>query len=148
MTIGLDTTFLIQHDVQGAPHHEWARIYLQSQVLEKGHSLGLCPQVLAEYVHIITDQNRFEHPLQISEALARAETWWNLPGMRRVLLTERGVSLFFEWMRQHRLGKKRVLDTLLASTYASNAFHCLLTTDATGFDVFSDITVIRPEQSP
>jgi predicted nucleic acid-binding protein len=145
MTIGLDTTFLIQHDTHGAPFHDWARSYLRTRVFEKGHALGLCPQVLAEYIHVITDANRFEQPLSVAEALARAETWWTLEGIRRVLPVESSVMLFLEWMKRHRLGRKRVLDTLLASTYASNGFHCILTTDETGFGVFPDITVLKPE---
>jgi predicted nucleic acid-binding protein len=145
MTIGLDTTFLIQHDTQGAPFHDWARKYLRTQAIDKGHALGLCPQVLVEYIHVITDSNRFEHPLQVSEAIARTEIWWALAGVHKVLPTERSVILFLEWMKRHRLGRKRVLDTLLASTYASNGFHSILTTDATGFEVFQDITVLKPE---
>jgi hypothetical protein len=87
MTIGLDTTFLVQHDVREAPLHEWARTYLVASVLEAGNTPGLCPQVLAEYLHVITDPARFEHPLTMPAALSRAAVWWSLPGMRGVFPT-------------------------------------------------------------
>jgi len=41
--------------------------------------------------------------------------------------------------------REQVLDTLLASTYASNGFYCILTTGRTGFKVFQDITVLGKE---
>jgi hypothetical protein len=44
----------------------------------------------------------------------------------------------------HDLGRKRVLDTMLAATYASNGYHCLLTTDRKGFALFDGITVLLP----
>jgi predicted nucleic acid-binding protein len=144
MTIGIDTTFLVQHDVREAPLHEWARSYLAESVFEKGHTPGLCPQVLSEYLHIITDPQRFEHPLDMGEALARTAAWWSLPGMRAVFPSPRSIALFLEWMGMHDLGTKRVLDTMLAATYASNGYHCLLTTDRKGFALFEGFTVLLP----
>lgn len=147
MTIGIDTTFLVQHDVKEAPFHEWARAYLTKSVFEKGHTPGLCPQVLSEYLHIITDPQRFEHPLAMGEALARSAAWWSLPGMRGVFPSQRSVALFLEWMGMHDRGRKRALDTMLAATYASNGYHLLLTTDRKGFALFDGITVLLPPEA-
>jgi len=147
MTIGLDTTFLVQHDVREAPLHAWARTYLVASVLEAGNTPGLCPQVLAEYLHVITDPARFEYPLTMAAALSRAAAWWSLPGMRGVFPTPRTTSWFLSWMGQHGLGRKRVLDTMLAATYASNGYHCLLSTDRRGFALFDGITVLGPPEA-
>jgi predicted nucleic acid-binding protein len=146
MTIGIDTTFLVQHDVREAPFHEWSRAYLAESVLGKGHTPGLCPQVLSEYLHVITDPQRFEHPLSMGEALARTTAWWSLPGMRNVFPSQRTVALFLEWMGMHELLRKRVLDTMLAATYASNGYHCLLTTDRKGFALFEGVSVLAPPE--
>jgi hypothetical protein len=80
----------------------------------------------------------------MDEALARMAAWWSLPGMRSVFPSQRSVTLFLEWMKPHDLGRNRVLDTMLAATYASNGYHCLLTTDRKGFALFDGITVLLP----
>jgi len=147
MTIGIDTTFLVQHDVKGTPFHEWARRYLAVSIFEKGHTPGISPQVLSEYLHVVTDPQRFEHPLGMTDALARAAAWWSLPGMHGVFPSQRTTVLFLEWMGAHDLGRKRVLDTLLAATYAGNGYHCVLTTDRKGFALFDGITVLAPPEA-
>ena len=35
------------------------------------------PRVLTEFVHVVTDPRRFEHPLTMNEALERASKWWD-----------------------------------------------------------------------
>ena len=47
----------------------------------------------------------------------------------------------------HALGRKRVLDTLLAATYSSSVFHCILTADQKGFALFGGISVLSPESA-
>lgn len=147
MTIGIDTTFLVQHDVQGTAFHEWARHYLEASIRPEGHTPGLCPQVICEYLRVITDPQRFEHPLGMDEAIVRAAAWWSLPGMHAVFPSQRTVALFSEWMGMHDPGSKRILDTMLAATYASNGYHGVLTTDRKCFARFDGITVLAPPEA-
>lgn len=49
-------------------------------------------------------------------ALERAEMWWESPEVDQLGPDALSVRTFFLWMRQHCLGRKRILDTLLAST--------------------------------
>jgi len=44
---------------------------------QKNDRFALAPQVLAEFIHIVTDPKRFSSPLTVELALRRAETWWN-----------------------------------------------------------------------
>ncbi len=135
-----DTTFLVQHDVREAPFHGWSRAFLAESVLGKGHTPGLCPQVLSEYLHVITDPQRFEHPLSMGEALARTTAWWSLPGMRSVFPSQRTSPCSSSgWARSER-------STMLAATYASNGYHCLLTTDRKGFALFEGVSVLAPPE--
>lgn len=144
MIVGLDTTFLVQHDVREAPHHSWARRFLRESVLERGYAVGLAPQVLAEYIHIVSDQKRFESPLSMERALERAAVWWGLVEAHKILPDEDTVALFFEWMGQLRLGRKRILDTFLAATYTSHGIRSILSTDLEGFRGFSGVEVLHP----
>lgn len=54
MTYGIDTTFLIQLDVASHPDHQRA-VDLRDTLPDDGEDFALAPQVLSEYVHIVTD---------------------------------------------------------------------------------------------
>jgi predicted nucleic acid-binding protein len=135
MTCGLDTTFLVQAEVQEAKGHGDAVRWLRAAV-GKGTLLALAPQVLAEFIHVVTDPTRFARPLNTGAAIARAQGWWAAPEVRRVYPNEAAVRLFHDWMREHRLGRKRILDTMLAATYYANGVTDIVTTNARDYSWF------------
>ena len=61
-----------------------------------------------------------------------------------MLPTDVAIALFHTWMRRHQLGRKRVLDTLLAATYRAADVTSLLTLNATDFTVFDELSCIPP----
>ena len=144
MIYGLDTTFLVQHDVRETEHHGWARRCLTDEILGHGDAVGVAPQVLSEYIHVVSDEKRFASPLPVAEAIRRAAAWWNLAEAHKILPDEESVALFFEWMGRFRLGRKRLLDTFLAATYASHGIRSILSTDFEGFRVFTGLEVFHP----
>ena len=70
MATGIDTSLLVAAEVLSHPDHSRARAKLQS-VTQAGEQLALAPQVLAEFVHIVTDPRRFTAPLDMAAALPR-----------------------------------------------------------------------------
>jgi predicted nucleic acid-binding protein len=138
---GIDTTFLVQLEVAEHPGHARARRLLERQI-DAGGALALAPQVLAEFVHVVTDGKRFTRPLAMAAALARAEQWWSAEEVRQVFLTPEGTALVLQWMRTHRLGRKRLLDTQLAATYHVAGVRRVLSTNARDFDVFGCFEVL------
>jgi predicted nucleic acid-binding protein len=144
MIIGIDTTFMVQHDVRNAPHHEWARNYMSESVIGEGNAISLAPQVLSEYLLVVSDEKRFENPLPMPDALERASAWWSLFEAHRIFPDESTLGLFFEWMDHFRLGRKRILDTFLAATYVSHGIRRILSTDAEGFRLFGALEVLHP----
>jgi predicted nucleic acid-binding protein len=107
----------------------------------------LAPQVLSEFVHIVSDERRFARPLTASQALARAELWWHAQEVVQVYPDADSVRLFFDWMRQYRLGRKRLLDTFLAATYFGNGVTSILSTNARDFATFGCFELLTPETS-
>ncbi len=95
-------------------------------------------QVLTEFVHVVTDERRFQQPFSMETALNKSERWWNAAEADQVLPTDVAIALFHTWMRRHQLGRKRVLDTLLAATYRAADVRSLLTLNATDFTVFGE----------
>jgi predicted nucleic acid-binding protein len=139
---GVDTSFLVQLEVVGHPGHEGAR-RLRDKLLERGDSFALAPQVLAELVHIVTDARRFERPLVMAEARQRAEQWWNAAEVVHTMPNEHTVPRYFAWLREHGLGRKRLLDTLLAATYFAHGVRSMVTSNVRDFEVYGCFKVLR-----
>lgn len=135
MAKGLDTTFLVQAEVLEHPGHGAARRLL-NRLLDGDERLALAPQVLAEFVHIVTDPKRFQHPLPVQQALARGEFWWNAQEVVHALPSDESTLLFLRWMDQHGLGRKRLLDTQLAATYFCAGVRSVVTTKARDYRIF------------
>lgn len=135
MLHGVDTTFLVQVEVANHPQHQRSRAVLD-RILADGDQLAIAPQVLAEFIHVVTDQQRFEKPLGMSQAIERAHAWWNAREVTPVIPDHHATLQFLAWMKQHRLGRKRILDTLLAATYQAAGIGSILTTNARDFQVY------------
>lgn len=75
MIHGLDTGFLVAAEVLEHAEHVAARDTL-ARLLAAGDLIALAPQVLAEFIHIVTDPRRFAHPLDMTAARQLAEQWW------------------------------------------------------------------------
>src|SRR5205085_2362279 len=109
---------------------------------QKGDRFALTSQVLSEFVHVVTDAKRFAAPLTMPQALERAQIWWDASEVDRVWSDESTLLWFFTAMTKYRLGRKRVLDTLLAGTYRSADVTSLLTLNASDFTVFGEFVCV------
>ena len=143
MTHGIDTGFLVAAEVAEHADHEAARLKFQ-HFRAAGDRFALAPQVLAEFVHVVTDPKRFTQPLTMEAALERAEIWWESPEVDQIGADALSITPFFTCMRQHRLGRKRILDTLLASTFREAAVSSILTTNSRDFTVLGDFDCVTP----
>ena len=134
--IGADTTFLVQLELVELPAHAAAHQILQREILQPQVPLALAPQVLAEFIHIVTDPRRFQKPLTMDEALAKARFWWNAVEVRHVFPTDDSTRLAFDWLQRHQLGRKRILDTQLAATLWTAGIQRLVTSNSADFKLF------------
>ena len=142
--IGVDTTLLVQLEVQEAPAHRAAHDLLRREALDPQTPLALAPQVLAEFIHVVTDPRRFQQPLSVEQALAKAQFWWDAAEVRHVLPTAESTALFLDWMRRHQLGRKRILDTQLAATLWHAGVRRLLTSNPADFQIFGGFELLSP----
>ena len=139
MTYGLDSSFLVAVEVSSHEEHGNSRIRFQ-RVLKSGDTFSLAPQILAEFIHVVTDSRRFSSPLTVEQAVERADIWWNAAEVVHVFPTAESTLLFLGWLEEHKLGRKRLLDTLLASTLQAGGVTSLLTLNPTDFTVFGSFT--------
>ena len=131
--IGIHTSFLIAFEVSS---HEQNTAAWDAARRHSAEGFALAPQVLAEFIHVTTDPRRFERPLTVDDATARALRWWKAPETHQVFPTEDAVELFARWMADFTLGRKRILDTMLAAVYKAADLSLVLTTDTRDFGVF------------
>jgi predicted nucleic acid-binding protein len=143
MIYGLDTSFLVQIEVIEQPGHSQAQ-QLKNRLLAEDATFALAPQTLCEFIHIVTDPKRFERPLSTDEAVRRSEIWWNLKEVKNISSTGWAVQRFHTWMEKHRLGRKRILDTMLAATFEEHQISHVITSDPDGFSLFKVFQIIDP----
>ena len=141
MTVAIDTDFLVAVEIRDHLFHKPADAVL-SRLLEAGHKLAVAPQTLAEFVHVVTDSKRLKDPLSIEEALARAEYWWQAREVVRIYPEGDAVSTWIEWLREHRLGRKRLLDTMLAASACSQGISTIVTNNEKDFKVFGSFEIL------
>ncbi len=119
--------------------HADARATL-AEVLSAGDVIAVAPQVLAEFIHVVTDPRRFTQPLDMNAAHQVADQWWTASDVIQVFPDAGAVRQFLTWLPQFSLGRKRLLDTLLAATYRQVGIQSLLTTNQSDFLVFGVFT--------
>ena len=139
MTHGLDTSFLVAVEVSSHEEHGRARIRFQ-KLLKAGDTFSLAPQILAEFIYVVTDPRRFSSPVPLEQAVERAGIWWNAAEVAHVFPTVESTLLFLGWLEEHKLGRKRLLDSLLASTLQAGGVTSLLTLNPSDFKVFGNVT--------
>jgi predicted nucleic acid-binding protein len=144
MIHGLDTGFLVAAEVIEHAEHSDARATLK-RLIDAGDQIALAPQVLAEFIHIVTDSRRFTNPLDITAACRLAGQWWTASEVIQVFPDSSATQQFLRWLRQFFLGRKRLLDTLLAATYQQVGVQSMLTTNPADFGVFGVFTCITPK---
>lgn len=140
---GLDTTFLVQVEIQETEGHRAALEVLRREILGRDREAALAPQALSEFVHVVTDPRRFERPLSMAQALAKASFWWNATEVERIVPDDQVVSQFVAWIQAHGLGRKRLLDTLLAATYYRSGVARIVTSNARDYRVFGVFELIE-----
>jgi len=146
MIHGLDTGFLVAAEIREHSEYAAARQALASLVAA-GDQIAIAPQVLAEFIHVATDPRRFSQPLDMTAAQHVAEEWWTAKEVVHVSPEEQATRQFLTWLGQFGLGRKRLLDTLLAATYQQAGVQSLLTTNQADFTVFGVFTFITPKTS-
>ncbi len=141
---GLDASFLVAHEVSRHALHRRVRSCCD-KLLMRGDRLALAPQVLAEFIHVVTDERRFAVPLSVEAAVERASTWWHAEEVLPIYPGPETTRAFLTWMIQFRLGRKRLLDTLLAATWREAGVTRILTLNWPHFQVYGGFTREFPE---
>jgi predicted nucleic acid-binding protein len=148
LILAIDTDVLVAWAMAGSPRHDMARKLFENEVHARGGSLALTPQVLHEFLHVTTDQRRFENPLPMVEALRVAHRLWNAEEVIRLLPSSEALPRTLELMVNLRLGRKRILDTALAATLEGAGISRLATFNPAGFAIFGFLQLLPSHEGP
>ena|ERR1017187_4220975 len=143
MIHGLDTGFLIAMEHSEHDEHVAARTVL-AKLSAAGDQFALAPQVVAEFVHVVTDRRRFVLPMDMPTATLIAQRWWAAHEIVHVFPDDAATQQFLTWVAHFFLGRKRLLDTLLAATFQQAGIQSVLTTNPSDFAIFGVFTCITP----
>jgi predicted nucleic acid-binding protein len=141
---GLDTNVLVYAHIASLPEHGVVRKYVESQLARRDVTLVLTPSVLHEFVHVVTDPRRFEPPVGMSEALALARLYLGRANVECAVTDADAVVVAFDLVDRHRLGRKRLADTLLAATLLRSGVRQLVTCNADDFEIFAGLELVDP----
>ena len=142
--IAIETDVLVAWAMDGAPGHRAARDLFESVLSEDRDSIALTPQVLFEFLHVVTDARRFELPLPMAGASALAHALWEAPETVRVLPGPMLLHRVLELLSTLRLGRKRILDTALAATLEEAGVARLATFNGKDFTAFGFLEIVEP----
>ena len=146
MKRGLDTNVLVYAHVAALPEHGVVREYLAAQLARRDVTLVVTPSVLHEFVHVITDPRRFEPPVGMSEALALARLYLGRANVECVATDAEALAEALTLVERHRLGRKRLADTLIAATLLRHGVRQLVTCNPGDFEVFSALQLVDPRE--
>lgn len=138
--IGLDTNILVAHAVPDHPSHGKVRERIERFLCER-QDMAVTSGILAEFIHIVTDPRRFELPLTMTEALEWAGYWSDAEEVTLVSTEIAAHRQWLLWLEQHRLGRKRLLDTLIAATWHAAGVREVFTLNPADFRVFNSFTI-------
>ena len=140
--LALDTDVLVGWLHAESEHHEASRRLIERELARGGTRLGLTAQVLSELVHVVTDPRRFETPLSMGEANDLVRELWQSPDTDRIAAPARVLPRTLELLREHRLGRKRILDTALAATLETAGIRRLATWNPGDYRVFGFLETV------
>ena len=146
MKRGLDTNVLVYAHVAALPEHGVVREYLAGQLARRDVTLVVTPSVLHEFVHVVTDPRRFEPPVAMGEALALARLYLGRANVDCVATDAEALAEALALVERHRLGRKRLADTLLAATLLRHGVRQLVTCNPGDFEVFPALQLVDPRR--
>ena len=143
--IGIDTSFLVAWAIPEHPEHTACR-RLADESMRQGRVLGLTPGILAEFIHVVTDPRRFAKPLEMTQATSIARFWADAAEVTILHQNQEVADLWSDWLQRHRLGRKRLLDTLIAATWHHAGINEVFTLNPDDFAIFAFFT-FRPQST-
>lgn len=144
MKLAVDTNVLIYAHLPVFAEHECVRSYLLERLATPDITLVITAMILHEFVHVVTDGRRFQPPLTMSEALAVSRLYLGRSNVECLPVGEDMLLKAFQLVERHRLGRKRLADTMFVAALLHHGVKHLITCNPSDFEVFTGISLVDP----
>jgi predicted nucleic acid-binding protein len=144
MMLGVDTNVLIYAHIPALAQHATVRAHLLELLADPDVVLAITPAVIHELVHVITDARRFDPPVTMAEAVATARLYLRASNVECLATDGDAARLALELLDRHRLGRKRLADTLFAATLLTHGVGEVVTCNPSDFTLFEGLATIDP----
>lgn len=148
MSIALDTDVLIPWLIRSSTRHEEASAFVAAEISRDGGRIAIAPQVCWEFLQVVTDVRRFEQPCSMEAASTLVRAVWNARETERLPAGADVVPRVLDLLREHRLGRKRILDTALAASIEAGGVRRLATYNVRDYQCFTFLDPVSPAASP
>src|SRR5882724_5292696 len=102
MRRGVDTNVLIYAHISESPQHEAVRSYLLGQLAQDDVTLVVTPNILHEFLHIVTDARRFDPPVPMTDALAVARSYLDRANVECLSVDELSLVSAIDLLERHQ----------------------------------------------
>lgn len=142
--IAIDTNILIYAQFSGFAQHVRAKLAVESALRDEKTRLNFTVGIFQEFLHIVTDQRRFEHPLTMREATEAVAIHQGRQNVRILETSENDLMNAMALLQLHRLGRNRIADTILAAVLRRHGVRRLWTKNLSDFRLFDFLAVSDP----
>src|SRR5687768_13232830 len=123
---GLDCNILVQLAIADHPANAQTVSKVTAETAA-GSKLVFPPLVATEFLHVVTDNRRLDPPLSMMEAISWLENFLANSQVGLIFPNDLSFKKTLALMREHNLGRKRILDTHLAAVLLTHGVSRLLT---------------------
>lgn len=118
-------------------------IYLDELQYMAFQQLVIFSHVFNEFLHVITDERRFVHPVSMEKAIERCWFWLDQERVKVVYSDDDSLKRQLLWMNMHSLGRKRINDTTMAAAYAQAGVSKIIIANPADFETLGAFELIR-----
>lgn len=127
----VDTNVLVYSTVAGNPWHEQARHWLMT-LHDQGTVLCVSPQILREYLVVLTRGQVFEMQFTVEQAIETLEAL--LPWLQSLDETEAASAVLRDLVRHYQVRGKHIHDANIVATMITHGVSRLATYNVKDFD--------------
>lgn len=139
----LDSNVLVYAADKSSPYHKPSK-ELRERGLTGEILLCVCPQVLTEFLAVVTDSRRVKNPISPSEAIKEVEKYLTAPNILKIYQNEVSFRELVELIGKYKIGKQEVFDLQLVSTMLTSKISKIYTFNTSDFSKFKEIKILSP----
>jgi len=140
----LDTNVLVYGVNADAPQHSSSQAVIQA-AFDRHILAAVVPQILLEFLAVVTSPRRVIRPLDAAEAWEQVEILRvNLPVLG---LEPEALTILGELVLAHRPAGRGIFDLFLAAQMRTHGIRTICTYNGSDFDRLRDVEALTPEEA-